>query len=99
MDKSEIKKTFEAYFEKYKKTEGDGESWSAVFSDHTPKGRLDINVTKCPDGTSFKIFKDNDKLAEVQGWDGFFEYVPELQEKHPGLYDQERFFSAMQEMT
>lgn len=56
MERKEVQRIFEAYFEKYKKTEGDRSSWSAVWLEATPAGALELNMTKCPKGTTFKIF-------------------------------------------
>ena len=69
MEQTEIKRIFEAYFEKYKKTEGDRTSWSAVWMEMTPVGVLEINLTKCPRGTTFKIFVDKRKVTEVMEWE------------------------------
>ena len=99
MDRDEIKQTFETYFEKFKKTEGDGSSWSAPWFTITPSGgKFEINMTQCPEGISFKVFLDNRKLGEIQGWDRFFEEVKPLTRDHPGAYDEEDFFGSMREM-
>ncbi|MFW5837221.1 MAG: hypothetical protein ACOCVM_04390 [Desulfovibrionaceae bacterium] len=99
MDQQQIRDVFEAYFEKYKKTEGDQSSYSAYWAEHTPAGELEINMTKCPAGTIFKIFKDKKKLTEVNGWAGFFKTMAEIGAKHPDLYDPDTFFASMREMT
>jgi hypothetical protein len=96
MERADIERIFEAYFEKYKKTEGDRTSWSAYWTEMTDEGVLEINLTKCPQGTIFKIFVDKKKLAEVNGWDAFFETMETMNDKHPGLYDPDRIFSDME---
>lgn len=96
MERTDIERIFEAFFEKYKKTEGDRTSWSAFWADATDKGTLEINMTKCPRGTIFKIFADKKKVAEVSGWDEFFKTMKALDESRPGLYDEDRFFSEME---
>lgn len=96
MEKQRIKDIFDAYFEKYKKTEGDRTSWSAFWTEHTPKGELVLNMTKCPEGLTFKIFVDNKKVDEVKGWDAFFEAVSKLD---PELYDEDAIFEGMEFAT
>lgn len=98
MQRSDIERIFEAFFEKYKKTEGDMTAWSAFWTEHTPAGVLEINLTKCPRGTVFKIFVDNKKVTEVIGWDEFFPAMETFAEAHPGLYDQDTFFANMESM-
>lgn len=95
MDSSEIKRVFEAYFEKYKKTEGDRTSWSAVWLESTAAGVLELNMTKCPKGLTFKIFVNKKKVAEVYGWDEYFAEMQKFQEDYPGLYDEDKVFSEM----
>lgn len=96
MQRSDIERIFEAYFEKYKKTEGDRTSWSAFWTEMTPNGVLEMNLTKCPRGTTFKIFVDKKKVAEVLGWDAFFTTMKEVDATHPGLYDQDKIFTEME---
>ena len=99
MTHDDIIRIFEAYFEKYKKTEGDRTSWSAVWTDMSVAGTLELNLTKCPRGTTFKIFVDKKKYAEVQGWDAFFETMAALDAERPGLYQPERIFADMEFAT
>ncbi|WP_147820819.1 hypothetical protein [Salidesulfovibrio onnuriiensis] len=96
MDRKRIEAIFEAYFEKYKKTEGDRTAWSAFWTETTPKGVLELNMTKCPRGTIFKVFVDKRKFDEARGWDGYFATMAELEKQHPGLYDEERIFPDME---
>lgn len=96
MERADIERIFEAYFEKYKKTEGDRTSWSAFWTEMTDKGILELNLTKCPRGTTFKIFVDKKKVAEVMGWDAYFEAMEQLSTKHPGLYDPDKIFADME---
>lgn len=57
---------------------------------------LDLNLTKCPRGTTFKIFVDKKKFDEVMGWDEFFSAVKRLDTEYPGLYDEDKIFSDME---
>lgn len=96
MDRKKVETIFEAYFEKYKKTEGDRSSWSAFWTETTPKGVLELNLTKCPKGTIFKVFVDKKKVAEVIGWDAFFDAMKKVDAEYPGLYDEDKIFSEME---
>lgn len=96
MERADIERIFEAYFEKYKKTEGDRSSWSAYWTEMTPEGVLELNMTKCPHGTIFKIFIDKKKVTEVNGWDAYFEAMEKIAAEHPGLYDPDKIFSDME---
>lgn len=96
MERADIERIFEAYFEKYKKTEGDRSSWSAVWTEMTPQGVLDLNMTKCPQGTIFKIFVDKKKVAEVNGWDAYFETMEQVDADYPDLYDPAKIFGDME---
>lgn len=98
MQRSDIERIFESFFEKYKKTEGDRTAWSAFWTEMTEAGTLEINLTKCPRGTVFKIFVDKKKVTEVIGWDAFFPTMETVAANHPGLYDQDIFFSNMESM-
>lgn len=96
MKREEIERIFEAFFEKYKKTEGDRTSWSAVWMEMTDTGVLELNLTKCPRGTVFKIFVDKKKVAEFISWDAFFKNMPDIMAEYPGLYDPDKIFSDME---
>ena len=96
MERADIERIFEAYFEKYKKTEGDRTSWSAFWTEMTDEGVLELNLTKCPRGTIFKVFVDKKKLTEVAGWDAFFETLDTLAEERPGLCAPDRIFADME---
>lgn len=98
MDRKTVEQTFEKYFEKYKKTEGDRTSWSAHWSAYSSAGTLEIIMNKCPEGTTFKVYKDSKKLREISGWDSFFDEMEAVSSEHPGLYDEDEFFSSMQDM-
>ena len=98
MERTDIERIFEAYFEKYKKTEGDRTAWSAYWMEMAPNGVLEINLTKCPKGTTFKIFVDKKKVAEAKGWDNFFPTMATIAADHPGLYDPEKIFNDMEFM-
>lgn len=97
MEQHEIREIFEAFFEKYKKTEGDRTSWSAHWTERMPSGvDVELNLTKCPQGTTFKVFKNGAKLGEIKEWDGFFEQIgPMLGED----WEPEIFFESMRSMT
>lgn len=96
MEHSDIERIFEAYFEKYKKTEGDRSAWSAVWTEMTPDGVLDLNLTKCPRGTTFKIFVNKRKVAEVMGWENFYPTMEKVAADHPDLYDDDKIFNDME---
>lgn len=96
MDRTNIERIFEAYFEKYKKTEGDRTAWSAVWLETNGSGTLELNMTKCPKGTTFKIFVNKRKEALLSGWNAFFATMPEIAAKYPGLYDEQKIFSEME---
>ncbi len=96
MEQTDIKRIFEAYFEKYKKTEGDRTAWSAFWTEMTPDGVLELNLTKCPRGTTFKIFVDKRKVAEVVGWENYFPAIELVAADYPGLYDEDKVFSDME---
>lgn len=95
MEQADIIRIFEAYFEKYKKTEGDRTAWSAFWMEMSPQGVLELNLTKCPKGTTFKIFIDKKKVAEARGWDAFFSTMKTISDEHPGLYDPNKLFNDM----
>lgn len=95
MENDQIRSIFEQFFEKYKKTEGDRSAWSAFWAETASNGVLELNMTKCPRGTVFKIFVDKHKIAEKVGWEEFFAYLPELAAAHPDLFDAQRIFSDM----
>lgn len=97
MNQDEIKNTFEAFFEKYKKTEGDRSSWSAHWTERMPSGAgVELNLTKCPAGTIFKVFKNGGKLGEINGWDAFFQEIDSMLGED---WDADAFFSSMRDMT
>lgn len=96
MKHSDIERIFESYFEKFKKTEGDRTSWSAVWTEMNANGQLDLNLTKCPRGNTFKIFVNRKKVAEVMEWERFFPAMEKVAADHPGLYDPDRIFSEME---
>ncbi|MCM0755485.1 hypothetical protein M7784_09520 [Desulfovibrio aminophilus] len=97
MDRDEIRRTFEQFFNKFKKTEGDKSAYSAVWSTLMPSGSFEINLTKCPRGTIFKCFANGEKVNEITGWDAFFAASQKFQQDYPELYDEEEFFQSMQD--
>lgn len=98
MNHDQIQVIFEQFFEKYKKTEGDRTAWSAFWAETTPHGVIELNMTKCPRGTVFKVFVDKRKIAEKVGWEKFLAYLPELEDAHPDLFNKQKIFSDMQSM-
>jgi len=96
MSRADTKRIFEAYFEKYKKTEGDRSAWSAGWLETTTAGVLELNMTKCSKGTTFKIFVNKKKEAQVLGWDAFFATMDEISARFPGLYDEGKLFAEME---
>ncbi len=95
MERNQIQEIFEAFFEKYKKTEGDRSSWSAHWTETMPSGAsVELNLTKCPRGTIFKVFKNGSKLGEIEGWDVFFEQIGSMLGDD---WDAEAFFTSMRD--
>ena len=97
MDNQKIMEIFEAYFEKYKKTEGDMSSWSAYWTIYVNGHSFEINLTKCPRGTRFKIFKNKLKIEEIEGWDEFLLNLDRLEIEHP-VFERTDFFTQMKEI-
>lgn len=97
MENERIVETFEAYFEKYKKTEGDMSSWSAFWTVYSQGHSFEINLTKCPRGTRFKIFSDRRKIGEIVGWPAFLDSLEGLEKAHPA-FKRSDFFGQMAEM-
>ena len=87
MDNARIREVFEAYFEKYKKTEGDNQG-----------GVFEINMTKCPKGTRFKLFSDKRKIGEIEGWDAFLGSLDRLEKDYGPAFERGDFFTQMEEM-
>jgi hypothetical protein len=98
MDNERIVEVFEAYFEKYKKTEGDRTSWSAFWTIYSAGGSFEINMTKCPKGTRFKLFRDRRKIGEIEGWDSFLGSLDQLEKENAGVFERGDFFSQMEDM-
>ena len=97
MDQQEIVRVFEDFFEKYKKTEGDRTSWSAHWTEQMPSGAsVEVNMTKCPKGTTFKVFKNGSKLGEISGWDAFFTQMEGMVGED---WDPETFFGSMRDFS
>jgi hypothetical protein len=98
MDEKRIVEIFEAFFEKYKKTEGDRSSWSAHWTVYTGGHSFEINLTKCPKGTRFKIFCDKSKIEEIEGWESFLARLDRLEKVHAPAFERVDFFTQMQDM-
>lgn len=98
MDNARIVEVFEAYFEKYKKTEGDRTSWSAYWTVYASGRSFEINLTKCPRGTRFKIFANRKKVGEIEGWDAFLGSLDRLEGEYGPVFERGDFFAQMEEM-
>jgi len=98
MDVKQIVEIFEAFFEKFKKTEGDRSSWSAHWTVYTQGHSFEINLTKCPRGTRFKIFCDKAKIEEIEGWEAFLASLDRLEKAHFPAFERGDFFTQMQDM-
>lgn len=98
MDNQRITELFEAFFEKYKKTEGDRSSWSAYWTIYKDGHSFEINLTKCPRGTRFKIFSDQKKIGEIEGWEGFLSNLDGLEKEYP-FFERTDFFTQMEDMV
>ncbi len=98
MDDARIREVFEAYFEKYKKTEGDRTSWSAFWTVYNQGHVFEINMTKCPKGTRFKLFSDKRKIGEIEEWDAFLESLDQLEKDYGPAFERGDFFTQMEEM-
>lgn len=98
MNNNRIQEIFESYFEKYKKSEGDMTVWSAYWVVYTTGHSFEINMTKCPRGTRFKIFNDNQKVGEIEGWDAFLAIIGALEETYGPSFEREDFFTQMADM-
>ncbi|WP_291322710.1 hypothetical protein [Desulfonatronospira sp.] len=99
MDNQEIKEIFEGFFQKYKKTEGDDNTYTAFWSERNPEGSAEIVMVRCPADTTFKFFINGKKVDEVKEWEGFFPALDKFSKKYNKVFDTESFFSGMQEMT
>ncbi len=99
MENQEIKDVFEAFFRKYRKSEGDDNTYTAFWSEIYPGGTVEIVMTRCPEDTTFKFFVDKKKVIEVKEWDAFFPAMRQFSQDYSQLFDPETFFSGMREMT
>lgn len=99
MDNQQIKQVFEDFFEKYKKTEGDDNTYTAFWSERSPTGTAEISMVRCPVDTTFKFFKNGKKVDEVKEWDGFFPALDKFAQENRDIFDKDDFFSSMQDMT
>lgn len=98
MEFKEIQRIFEAFFEKLKKTEGDETMWSAFWAEHTKDGVVEIIMSKCPKGTSFKFFINKKKVEEVWGWENFTAGSAKVMAQYKEIYDEDLFFANMEQM-
>ncbi len=98
MEHEEIQQIFERFFEKYRKHESDEDpNWSAYWTEFTEKGKFEVRMIKAPGRLTFSFFNDDRKLAEVEGWDTFFDASKSLEQDDSNGYDEARFFAGMQE--
>ncbi|GAB1410063.1 hypothetical protein MASR1M90_12170 [Desulfovibrionales bacterium] len=98
MNAERVKDIFERYFAKYKKTEGDSTVWSAYWVVYQPGHSFEINMTRCPRGTRFKVFADKRKITEIEGWDAFLDSLDALEQAHAPVFERTDFFTQMEEM-
>jgi hypothetical protein len=98
MDRQRVVEIFEAFFEKYKKTEGERTSWSAHWTVYNPGHSFEINLTKCPQGVLFNIFCDTKKVEEVRGWGAFLDSLDRLERDYSPAFTRVEFFGQMEEM-
>lgn len=99
MDNQEIKEILEAFFQKYKKTEGDDNTYTAFWSERSAEGTAEISMVRCPVDTTFKFFIDGKKVDEVKEWDGLFPALDNFNHEYRNIFDKDSFFSGMQDMT
>jgi len=99
MDKQKIKDIFENFFQKYKKTEGDDNTYTAFWSERSAKGSVEIAMTRCPADTTFKFYFNGKKVDEVKEWEGFFPALEKFEHDLGEAFDKDAFFSGMQDMT
>ncbi len=99
MDKQEITDIFENFFQKYKKTEGDDNTYTAFWSERSAKGSVEIAMTRCPVDTTFKFYFNGKKVDEVKEWEGFFPALEKFEKEYGDLFDKESFFEGMRDMT
>lgn len=98
MDNEKIREIFEAYFEKYKKTEGDRTIWSAYWTVYTTGHSFEINMTKQDLDIRFRVFSDGTRIDEFYGWDKLFASFDDLERKYGPVFERDNFFSQMADM-
>lgn len=98
MDNSSIREIFEAFFEKYKKSEGDMTVWSAHWTVYTTGHSFEINLTRADLETRFRIFCNGSKMTELYGWEAFLESLDRLETAPGSIFEREDFFTQMAEM-
>lgn len=99
MEQQEIERLWEAFFAKYKKTEGDRSSWSALWTVFAGGSKVEMIMTRCPRGTRFRFFVGAVLVEEVEGFDGLAQRLPVWETQFPGIFDAEDFFAQMAEMV
>ncbi len=99
MNNQQIRQIFEDFFEKYKKTEGDDNTYTAFWSERSPGGTVEISMIRCPADTTFKFFKNGKKVDEVKEWDAFFPALDKFAQENSNIFDKKSFFTGMQDMT
>lgn len=58
---------------------------------------FEINLTRGPEGTRFKIFNDGKKAEEIQDWPAFLDSLDRLEAAYPN-FRRDDFFGQMAEM-
>lgn len=99
MELQKLERLWEAFFAKYKKTEGDRTSWSAPWMVFAGGRKVEMIMTRCPRGTRFRFFVDAEQVEEVEGFEGLAKRIPAWEAQFPGVFDAEDFFAQMAEMV
>ncbi len=97
MERQEMERLWETFFAKYKKTEGDGTTWWAPWRVWSGGHTLEMLMSRCPQGTRFRLFVDGQRVEEVEGFDGLWAQLATWEKQFPGVFVAERFFAEMAE--
>ena len=94
----DVERIWEAFFAKYKKTEGDRTSWSASWSVYRGGHKVEMIMTRCPRGTRFRFFVDGQRIAEVEGFDGLWQSLGPWEAQFPEAFQADIFFAEMDQV-
>lgn len=98
MQREEIQALFERYFAKYKKRENqDDPNWTAYWTEFTPQGKFEVRMIQSPEQRRFTFFEQDKKIAEVTGWEAFFETSQALDQDPDVGYEEAAFFASLRE--